>query len=95
MARGYGVGASLVDFGQDQEREATQMLRQSAEDETRRNIQNKQLEAQEKQGRQQLASSVGSAAGFALGAQTGSIGGPWGALIGGAIGYLAGGWGGR
>jgi uncharacterized protein YcfJ len=87
----YGVGASLASMGQDQKRESTQVLSQAADEESRRNAQNTQLEAQRKQGNQQLGSTLGALGGFALGAQTGSVGGPLGALIGGAVGAIAGG----
>ena len=88
MAAGYGVGASLVSFGQGQKHEATQMLAKAADDESRRNAQNQALEAQEKAGRQQLGGSLGAIAG----AQYGAALGPWGALIGGALGAVAAGW---
>lgn len=87
MAAGYGVGASLASMGVDQRREATQMLAKAADQESDRNVKNKMLEAQEKQGRQQLGGTVGAA----LGAQYGAALGPWGALIGGALGAIAGG----
>ena len=88
MAR-YGVGASLASLGQGQKSEAMEVLGQAADVETRRNAQNKMLEAQEKAQRQQLGSTVGSLAGAAVGAKYGSIGGPWGSLIGGLVGAVA------
>ena len=87
MAAGYGVGASLVNAGLGQKREATQLLAKAADDESRRNAQNKQMEAQEKAGRQQLGGTLGALAG----AQYGAALGPWGALLGGALGAVAGG----
>lgn len=91
MAQGYGVGASLASMGLDQKRESIEGIRRAAAEEDRRALENKRLETQEKAGKQQLTSTVGATAGFALGAQYGSAGGPWGALIGGALGAIAGG----
>lgn len=88
---GFGVGASLASLGASQRQEATQGLARAAEEESRRNIQNEQLEQQEKAGGIQLGSTLGAAGGFALGAQFGSVGGPLGMLIGGAVGAIAGG----
>lgn len=88
---GFGIGASLANMGSGQQREATQLLQQAANQEDERNRQNKALAAQEKAGKRQLGSTLGATAGFALGAQQGSVGGPWGALIGGVVGYVAGG----
>lgn len=82
---GFGIGASLANMGSGQQREATQLLQQAANQEDERNRQNKALAAQEKAGKRQLGSTLGATAGFALG------GGPWGALIGGVVGYVAGG----
>ena len=87
MAAGYGVGASLAGMGQDQRREATQVLARVADQETDRNVKNKMLESQEKAGRQQLGGMVGAQ----LGATYGASLGPWGMLIGGALGAVAGG----
>lgn len=91
MAAGFGVGASLANMGQDQLSQATKVLAEASNEESKRNAQNEMLKAQEKAGKRQLASSLGATAGFALGAEYGSAGGPWGALIGGALGYVAGG----
>ena len=86
----YGVGASLATMGQQQKQEAVKMLGAAADEESRRNAENKMLEAQEKAGKRQLGSTLGAAAGFYAGAQAGSSFGPYGAIIGGAVGYLAG-----
>jgi uncharacterized protein YcfJ len=88
---GYGVGASLASMGQEQKQEAAKVLGQAADEESKRNAQNKVLASQRKQGNQQLGSTLGALGGFALGAQYGSVGGPLGALIGGAVGAIAGG----
>ena len=88
---GLGLGASLASLGQEQKREAVQMLGKAADEEAARNVKNQQLAAQDKAGKQQLGSTLGALGGMALGAQYGAIGGPMGALIGGAIGAFAGG----
>jgi len=88
---GLGLGASLASLGQEQKREAVQMLGKAADEEAARNVKNQQLAAQDKAGKQQLGSTLGALGGMALGAQYGAIGGPMGALIGGAIGAIAGG----
>lgn len=86
-----GVGANLMSLGLSQKKDAFNALGQSAEQETRRNSENKQLETQRVQGNQQLASSVGGLAGGAIaGAEYGSAAGPWGTLIGGLVGAVAG-----
>ena len=85
----YGVGASLASMGLDQKREAMQVLKGAADEESRRNAQNKQLEAQEKAGRQQLGGTLGAMGGMMIGAKMGAVGGPMGALIGGAVGAIA------
>lgn len=87
----FGVGASLASLGASEKHEAIQGLAHAAEEESKRNIQNEQLDQQEKAGKVQLGSTLGAAGGFALGAQSGSIGGPLGMLIGGAVGAIAGG----
>lgn len=86
----FGIGASLASMGQEQQQQATAELKRSADEESKRNAENKMLEAQDKAGKKQLGATLGSAAGFYAGAQAGSSFGPWGALIGGAVGYLAG-----
>lgn len=82
---GLNIGASLASYGQGQKQEATEMLGRAAEQETTRNQQNKQLEAQRKAGNRSLGATAGALAGM----QYGSALGPWGAVIGGAIGYVA------
>lgn len=89
MAR--GVGATLQSLGQGVQQDAMNSLGAAAEQEGRRNMQNQQLEQQEKAGRVQLGSTLGSIGGFYAGAQMGSVGGPLGALIGGTVGAIAGG----
>lgn len=86
-----GVGATLASLGASQKQEAIHGLANAAEEESKRNVQNQQLEQQEKAGKVQLGSTLGAAGGFYLGAQTGSVGGPLGMLIGGAVGAIAGG----
>lgn len=85
----YGVGASLASMGLDQKREAMQVLRSAADQESERNAANKQLAAQAKAGKQQLGSTIGAMGGMMIGAKMGSVGGPMGALIGGAVGAIA------
>lgn len=86
-----GAGPGLATIGQDQQRAATQLLGQAADDEAQREIGNKQRKAADKAGKAQLGASIGAAGGMAVGAQYGSAMGPWGALAGGIIGALAGG----
>ncbi len=92
MAGAYGVGANLSSIGrakggglagaaENQEQQATQLLGDAAAQETRRNVQNTQLAAQEKAGKAQLGSTLGSLAGSAFG--------PVGSLVGGVLGGLA------
>lgn len=88
---GMGVGATLASLGQSQMQQATQDLGQAANEENKRNMENKQIKAAAKQGNQSLGATVGALGGFALGAQAGAGGGPYGALIGGVIGAVAGG----
>lgn len=88
---GFGVGASLMSLGASQRQEATQDLARAAEEESKRNIQNQQIEQQEKSGKIQLGSTLGGVGGFMLGSKVGAVGGPLGMLIGGAVGAIAGG----
>lgn len=83
MAR--GVGATLQTLGQAQQQDAMAMLGSAAEQESRRNMQNQQLEQQEKAGKVQLGSTLGALGGFYV------VGGPLGALIGGTASAIAGG----
>lgn len=83
MAR--GVGATLQSLGQSQQQEAMSVLGAAAEQETRRNVQNEQIQQQKKAGNVQLGSTLGSLGGFY------AVGGPLGALIGGTVGAIAGG----
>lgn len=92
MPAGQGVGASLVGLGLDQKRVAMEALRVAADQETKRNAENKVLAAQDKAAKQQLGGSLGGLAGAAIGAQYGAAAGPWGALIGGLVGSVAGGY---
>lgn len=80
---GYGIGASLASFGADQKRDALQELGNAADQESRRNQKNQQIQQSAKAGNVQLGSTVGATAGSAFG--------PWGTLLGGAIGAVAGG----
>jgi outer membrane lipoprotein SlyB len=88
---GYGVGATLASLGTTAKNDAMNSLGQVVGQEAQRESTNKQIDAQRKQGNQQLATTVGALGGFALGAQAGAVGGPMGALIGGAVGAIAGG----
>lgn len=79
---GYGVGATLASLGTAAKNDAMNSLGQVANQETQREATNKQLDAQRKQGNQQLGATGGALAGFA-------IGGPVGAMIGGTVGAIA------
>jgi len=81
---GYGVGATLASLGTAAKNDAMNSLGQAANQETQREATNKQIDAQRKQGNQQLTATAGALGGFALG-------GPVGAMIGGAVGAIAGG----
>lgn len=76
-------GLGLAGLGVDEQRDATSMLGQVAQQEQQRNTYNRNARQQRKQGALGLA-----ATGAATGAQ---VGGPWGALIGGVAGAVAGG----
>lgn len=89
MAR--GVGATLQSLGQGVQQDAMNTLGAAAEQENRRNMQNQQIEQQQKAGRVQLGSTLGALGGFYAGSQVGAVGGPLGALIGGTVGAIAGG----
>lgn len=84
-----GVGATLASLGAGQQQEAGQVLANAADQEVKRNAENKALEQQEKAGKMQLGSTLGSLGGAVLGAQYGAVGGPLGSLIGGAVGAIA------
>lgn len=85
MARTYGLGGTgLAGVGQQQQRQAVDMLGAAAEQEQSRNIANRQLEQQRKAGNVQLGAAGGAAAGFA-------VGGPVGAVIGSIGGAILGG----
>lgn len=76
-------GETLLGLGSAQKRAAMQMLGNAAEQETRRNIGNQQMEQERQAGNAQLGSALGGAAG-------GAAFGPWGALVGGLVGGIAG-----
>ena len=84
-----GVGATRASLGATQQQEAGQVLANAADQEAKRNEQNKALEQQEKAGKMQLGSTLGALGGAVLGAQYGAVGGPLGSLIGGAVGAIA------
>ena len=75
-------GETLLGLGAAQRRAGMALLGDAADQETRRESQNKQVEAQAKAGNMQLGASAGATVGSAFG--------PWGTLIGGAIGAIAG-----
>lgn len=82
--RGPGSsGTGLTGLGAQQQRTATNLLGEAADAETARNIQNQQIQAQEKSQNSQLG-------GMAGGAAAGAAFGPWGALVGGLVGAFAG-----
>lgn len=78
-----GVGATLASLGASQQQEAGQVLANAADQEAKRNADNKALEQQEKAGKMQLGSTLGALGGAAV------VGGPLGSLIGGAVGAIA------
>lgn len=79
----YGMGGGLAGYGMGQMQEATQLLGETAKQETQRDMENKQLKQQAKAGNAQLGATAG--------AMYGSTFGPWGTVIGGLIGGIAGG----
>lgn len=89
----YGVGASLAGYkgptlsgmGQDQQAQATQELGAAAQEETKRNMFNQQVDAQEKEGKKQFGATLGAAAGTALFPGLGTV---VGGLLGGITGGL-------
>ena len=83
VTTGLGTGPGLATQGADQQAMATQMLGRVAEDETRRNIENRRREQERKAGNAQLGATAG--------AMYGSTFGPWGSLVGGLIGGISGG----
>lgn len=91
MSRQYGLGGGLIGAGVDQQQMAMRTLGKAADDEERREADNRQRERERKAGNQQLGSTVGALGGWAVGASYGSAGGPWGAAIGGLVGAVAGG----
>ena len=62
MAAGFGVGASLANMGQDQLSQATKVLSEASNQESKRNAENQMLKAQEKAGKRQLGSTLGATA---------------------------------
>jgi len=82
-----GIGGGLVSVGLGQQRQAADMLGDAADQETERNIGNRQREQQRKAGNVQLGATGGAMAGAYYGASLG----PWGAVIGGVAGAIAGG----
>lgn len=78
-----GGGLGLAGVGVDEQRSATDMLGQAAQQEQQRNTYNRNARQQQKQGALGLA-ATGATTGF-------SVGGPWGAVIGGVVGAVAGG----
>lgn len=84
ITTGLGAGPGLAAQGASQQATATQMLGRVAEEETARNIGNRQRERERKAGNAQLGASVGALAG----AQYGAALGPWGAVIGGLVGAV-------
>lgn len=90
--RGPGAGAAgpgLAGFGHGQHQTASSLLGRAAEEETQRNMKNKALEQQDKQGKAMLGATLG-AAGVGIAASQGAIAGAWGGPLGMAIGGLIG-----
>jgi hypothetical protein len=78
-----GIGGGLVSVGLGQQRQASDMLGNAADQEAERNIGNRQREQQRKAGNVQLGATAGAYYGSSLG--------PYGALIGGVVGAIGGG----
>lgn len=76
-----GTGANLMTLGAGEERSATSLLGQAAEQDSARLDRNKVAEQQAQAGNSQLGASAGALAGSTFG--------PWGTLIGGALGGIA------
>lgn len=83
---GLKLGGGLAAAGNTNLGQAQQLLGSAAEQEQSRNIGDKQMEQQRKQGN----TALGAAGGAALGAKFGASMGPVGILIGGALGAVAG-----
>jgi hypothetical protein len=80
----YGLGgAGLAGFGMGQQDEAIGMLRQAADTEQSRNMQNEQLKQQHQAGNAQLGSMLGGLVAVAAGA------GPVGIVLAGIAGAMA------
>lgn len=76
-------GETLLGLGSAQKRQGMALLGQAAESDTRRQIQNRQMEQEAQAGNTQLGATAG--------AQIGTMISPgWGTLIGGALGAIAG-----
>lgn len=78
-------GLGLAGLGVDEQRDATSMLGQVAQQEQARDIHNRNARQQQKQGAAGLA-ATGAITGLQM-----SGGNPWGAVIGGVVGAVAGG----
>lgn len=78
-------GLGLAGVGVDEQRSATDMLGQAAQQEQQRNTYNRNARQQQKQGAAGLA-ATGAITGLQM-----SGGNPWGAVIGGVVGAVAGG----
>jgi hypothetical protein len=79
-----GIGASLMQYGQDVQEQGMEALRAASGAETSREITNKRIEQANRAGNAQIGATLGSAGGM-------MIGGPIGALVGGVAGGLIGG----
>lgn len=84
------IGLGLAGVAQQREAEAMRMLGQAAEMEARREEENRARRSAAEAGNVSLGTTVGGAAGYAIGAQIGSVGGPWGTVAGAVLGGLAG-----
>lgn len=91
MARTYGLSGGLAGAAIGQQQQAMELMGRAADQEQSRILGNEQLERERKAGNQQLGSTLGGLAGWAVGAQYGSAAGPWGAALGGLVGAVAGG----
>lgn len=81
---GLGVGASLVSQGLQEKSQAMGILGKAADEESQRNVQNQQIQAADKAGKQQLGATVGATLGLVYGAGGAAAGA--GAAAAGAAG---------
>ena len=85
------IGMGLTGVAQQREEEALRSLGVAAENQARREQENKLRKQQAEAGGMSLGTTLGGAAGYMVGTEIGgTAGGPWGALAGAIVGGLAG-----